>query len=723
MTEPAATLTGQRVSSRALGRLLDPRSVVVIGASDDPASIGGAPLALLERFGYRGDVHLVSRTRREVNGKACVASVQELPEGVDVAILAVPRSATLGLLEELGQRSVGGAVVFSSGWAETGTAGAAEERALRAVALRHDIALAGPNCLGLVNFAEAAPLTFGDLSPNRRTSGGGVAVVAQSGAMSLALTYAAMAQGTTVTHMVSTGNEAVLGTEDYLAALVSGRATRVVALLVEQVRRPAEFLAVARDAREKGVAICLLHVGRSERSRAASLSHTGAVAGDQQVLRAVLSREGVVFIDSLDELVDAAGVLAAGKLPGGEGVGLMTDSGALKSFAIDFASSIGVCLPSMKEATLQGLARELPEFATPSNPLDITAMGLNDPSLYGRAASALLADDEVATLVVASMPGSEVQNSQQMGALLPVLRGAGKPVVYTIMGGELPLPEANREQIIEAGVPLFRSPERAMKAVRNLVSYSQSVARCTARSAPCPGTALSLSSWVHAREHEAKAVLSELGVPTPRGQLVTELEQARTAARRTGYPVVLKICSPAVLHKSDVGGVAFAANEAELDERYETVRSRLALSRPDAPVEGVLVEEVVAGGTEMLVGCRRDSSWGPYTVVGFGGTLAEAIQDVAVVAGDADRAEIAAAVGSLRCAPVLAGARGRPPRDVSALLDTVEVIAAALRASPGVAEIEVNPLLVLDEGSGVVALDAMVLLHQERETALERKGS
>ncbi len=279
-TEPASA---GRVDPVALARLLRPRSVAVVGASDVATSVGGAPLALLERFGYPGEVYPVSPSRDAIGERACRHSIDELPVGVDAAILAIPRAAVPGALEALVRRGVGGAVVFSSGYAETGPEGATDQRALADFAREHGLALAGPNCLGLVNFGDRVPLTFGDAAPNRRVRPRGLAVVAQSGAMTLALTYAAMAKDVTVTYAVSTGNEAVIGVEDYLDALVDDDATAAVAMLVEQIRRPAAFLAAARRARERGVSVLLVALGRGERARRVAHPHRrpgGRLRGD-----------------------------------------------------------------------------------------------------------------------------------------------------------------------------------------------------------------------------------------------------------------------------------------------------------------------------------------------------------------------------------------------------------------------------------------------------------
>ncbi len=703
-TEPAAR---SRVDPVALGRLLRPRSVAVVGASDVATSVGGAPLVLLERFGFTGEVYPVSPSRASIGARACLRSIDELPEGVDAAILAIPRASVPGALEALSRRGVGGAVVFSSGYAETGPEGAADQRALADFAREHGLAVAGPNCLGLVNFVERVPLTFGDASPNRRVRPRGLAVVAQSGAMTLALTYAAMAKDVTVTYAVSTGNEAVIGIEDYLDALVDDDATVVVAMLVEQIRRPAAFLAAARRARERGVDVLVVHLGRGERAQAASVTHTGALAGDYAVTRAVLSAEGVVVLESIDELIDLADVVTKCPAPSGLGVGLLTDSGAMKTFSLDYGDARGLSLATLGEGATRALAAELPPFAVAENPVDITASGLNDPSLYARATSVLLGAPEVAGVVLAVMPGSPLQGAQQIGALVPVIAGATKPVLYAIMGGDCPLPEENVLAIFDADVALFRSPERALVALGHLVDLGEARRARAAREPLLPGATLGVGEGEALSEHAAKALLAGIGIAVPAGRLVNDVAGARDAAASLGYPVVLKVSSSDIVHKSAAGGVAVVEEPRALAAAFDGLLARVRVSVPRARVEGVLVEEAVTGGVEAIVSVRRDPSWGVVAVVGSGGTAVESVRDVAVVSAAAGRAEIRGALKGLHLSRALVG--GAVALDVEALVTTVALLSRTLEASDELDEIELNPVLVREEGRGVVALDAVIV--------------
>lgn len=703
MTEPSGGEGGLR---NGLRRLLRPSSVAVVGASDDPASIGGAPISLLERFGFPGEVHLVSRSRARIGSRPCLRSIDDLPYGVDAAVLAIPRAGVLEAVEAAARRGVGGVVVFASGYGELGPAGRSDEEALAEAARLGGVALAGPNCLGLVNFVDAAPLTFAHAVPNWQAAERGVAVVAQSGALSMALTYAALAQGVMVTYAISTGNEAVAGVEDYLELVLEDERTGAVAMLVEQVRQPSKILALARTAAKKGVALCLLHTGRSARAREASLTHTGAIAGNQAVLRAALDREGILLVDSLDELVDAAGILARYGPPSSPGIAFMTDSGAAKTHALDLAQDLGLDLPSLADATLDRLGRELPSFATAGNPVDITAMGLNDPGLYARVAGSLLDDPSVGSLVVAAMPGSDRQGTEQVDALLPTLSGASKPVIYTIMGGDWPLPEANRSRILDAGVPLLRSPERALRAAGHLAHLAERRAPAAERVRP---VRLDLPEGVVLGEPAAKDILRSLGLRVPAGSLAHDAAEAKSLADRLGYPVVLKAVSPELRHKSDAGAVGFVHHADDLAASYESLLRRLERARPALVLEGVLVEEMVRGGVEVLLGARRDPDWGPYLVVGLGGIFTEVLGDAVVLMADAGPAEITEALTRLRGFPLLEGARGSAPGDLPALVAAVQRVGAAILGSPTIAEIEVNPLLVLPCGLGAVALDALVV--------------
>jgi acyl-CoA synthetase (NDP forming) len=698
----------------ALERLLRPRSVAIVGASPDPASIGGAPLALIDQFGWAGELHLVSRRHPDIGGRRCVEAVDDLPAGIDAAVLAVPRDAVAPVLDACIRRGIGGVVAFASGFAETGPEGERAQRELAARARAAGVALAGPNCLGVVNFVDGIPLTFGAVAPAPPAGRPALAIVAQSGAMSFALLYAAASDGIPLSYVASTGNEAVLGVEDYLEALIAEPATRTIALLVEQIRDPARFVAAARAARAAGVALCLLHTGTSARGRAAARTHTGALAGEQAVLRAVLAREAVVVVDSLDELIDAGGALTRCPRPTRRGVGFLTDSGALKAHALDVCDRLGLDVPEPTAGTERALRDVLPPFATASNPVDITGHALNEPSLYASGARALLDDPAIGALVVAAMPGSPLQFQQQVDALLPVIEAATTPVLYCVLGGQRPLPAAELARLRAAGGALFRSPERALTAVRHLLDHG----RDRDGDAPAPAPA-ALELPARPTEHETKRLLARLGLPSPAGRLATTVTEARRIAAEIGYPVALKAQTAALVHKSDAGGVIIGiAGDGELARAWALLHADVGRAHPALVLDGVLVERMAPPGVEVVVAGRRDPQWGAAVMVGLGGIWIEALDDLRVIAAAASAAEVRHELAALRGYPVLAGGRGRPAADVDALVDAVLLVAAALRASPDIRELEINPLLVLPVGDGVLALDA-VLVREPATTGRE----
>src|SRR5262249_1013760 len=447
-----------------LARLMRPRTVAIVGAAAEPGSIGGAVLVNLERCGYRGDIHLVSRRAKEINGRPCVAAIDELPEGIDAAVLVVPQPAVVDAVAACGRRGVSGAVVFASGFAEVVDRGRAEQEGLVETARAAGVRLLGPNCIGFTNFADGVALTFETIAPEVIVGRPAVGVVTQSGALAGALRIALSAKGLGVSHAISTGNEADLTAEDFVAFLLDDPTTRAFALFVEQIRRPQAVLALADRARALRKPIVLLHPGKGTRARESARSHTGALAGDHAVMTALLGHRAVVLADTIDELIDAADVLARTKPPAG-GAGVITNSGAIKGFALDFAETIGLDIPEPAPATRVALQAALPAFASFDNPVDVTAQVVNDISIWTRAATALLADPQIGSLAMLAVPGAPKQAMDKVNAVLPAMVASGKPAVVAALGDESPLPAEFLSSFRAQGIAVFRSAERAMRAL------------------------------------------------------------------------------------------------------------------------------------------------------------------------------------------------------------------------------------------------------------------
>jgi acetate---CoA ligase (ADP-forming) len=697
-----------------IARLMRPRSIAIVGISPQLGSGGAVVLENLERYGYGGEIHLVSRSSKEIKGRACVASIDDLPEGIDAALLMIPRAAIEPAVAACARREVGAVVIFAAGFAEAGGEWKAVQERIAATARGAGIAICGPNCLGIVNYVDGIPLTFSPQQPAKPPTGPSLSIVAQSGGLSAVLRTALLAKDVPVAFAVSTGNEAVLGLEDYFEFLLEDVMTRVITVFAEQIRQPQRFLKLAAHAREVGKAIVLLHPGRSAAARTAAQSHTGAYAGDHALMRTLMAREGVIAVDGLDELIDISELMARCPKFSPAGPAVVTDSGAFKGMTLDLADAVGLELPPLSPATAAAIRGELPEFMEPDNPLDVTAQGILDLDLYARTLKPLFADAAFGSVFVAPIvSANSAFAAAKIAAILKAVAGGGKPAILGLLGDEVALPPGAVEKVRAAGIPLFRSPERGLRALARVTAHARTPVRRWIE--PPAAATPALPGGAALTEHVAKSYLARLGVPVPNGALVRDLAAAKAAAAQIGYPVALKLQAVALPHKSDAGGVMLDIGDpAALVTAWRRMHQSVQQRHPGLAIDGVLVEGMAKGGLEMIVGARRDRDWGPVVVVGLGGIWAEALQDVLVLPPDLDPSELAAQLKTLKAAPLLEGTRGGPVRDVAALVGIVGQIGSLVRARPEIAEIEINPLVVLERGDGVVALDALIVVEERR---------
>jgi acyl-CoA synthetase (NDP forming) len=701
-----------------VARLFTPRSIAIVGASGDPRSFGGFVLANLERFGFDGQIHLVSRSSAEINGRACVKTVDELPEGIDLAVLAIPEAGALDAIRSLGARRTHAAMLFASGYAEAGDEGRAKQEALASLARDAGMLLVGPNCMGFTNLAAAIPLTFEPLQARPREQRPGIGVVAQSGFMAANLREAFLGRRLPTTAVFSTGNEVSVGIEDVLAHYIADAQTRVIAVYAEQIRRPQLFLQLAASARAAGKPVVLLMPGRSARAREAAQSHTGALAGDHATAVAQLRSEAVVVVGSLDELVDTTTILLRFPVPPAGGTGFMTGSGAMKNLALDFCDDLGLDLPALTANTVEKLEAMLPDYAVAENPLDYTTIGVRQPGLIGEVLLTMLDDPGIGNIVLAIPVGPEVAQRDKAEHIVPVVARATKPAVLVLTGDNGPI-EPFFEQAIEAsGVPMFRSADRALRALANVAAYGEALQRA-ARAVTGAAGALPLPGAVPPNgifaEYQGKGWLAQAGLAVPAGGLARSADEAVEIAARIGYPVVLKAQASELPHKSDVGGVLIGlADEAALRSGWDRLHSNVAQHRPGVELDGALVEVMGPRGLELVVGAKRDADWGPVVLVGLGGIWIEALKDVRLIPASMAEADIVVELGRLKAASVLRGIRGAAGVDLQAIARVVALIGAQMRANPQITEIDINPLVAYPAGSGqpVLALDALVVAAQ-----------
>ncbi len=707
-----------------LGRVLNPRSIVIVGASVDPRSFGGFVLANLVRFGYDGELHLVSRSSTEIDGRRCVKTIYELPEGIDVAVLAIPEAGVFDAVRELVARKVRAAVLFASGYAEAGDEGRAKQEALATLAREGGLLLVGPNCMGYTNLAAGIPLTFEPLPAREREARPGIAIVAQSGFMAANLRDAFLGRGLPTTTVFSTGNEVSLGVEDVLAHYIDDAQVRVIVTYVEQIRRPQQFLQLAAKSRVAGKPIVLLMPGRSVRAREAAQSHTGALAGDHATATALLRREAVVVVSSLDELFDTAAILLRYPRPPAGGIAFMTGSGAMKNIALDFCDELGLELPPLAASTVEKMTAVLPSYAVAENPLDYTTISVRQPGAVGELLVTMLDDPSIGGIVLAIPVGPEVAQRDKAEHIVPAFARTTKPAVLVLTGDTGPVAPFFLAAIQASGVPLFRSADRALRALRHVAAYGEALERA-ARAFGEAGNAVPLQRpdmdgagpWVDGvlPEYQGKAWLATAGLPVPQGRLARDQDEAVRIARQFGYPVVIKAQASSLPHKSDVGGVVVGlSDEAALRTGWQRLIDSVTSHRPDLRLgdglDGVLVETMGARGLELVVGAKRDAEWGPILLVGLGGVWIEALQDVRLIPADLALPDIVVELGRLKAASLLKGIRGAAAVDVAAVARVVALIGEQMRANPQIVEIDINPLVAYPDR--VLALDALVVVKE-----------
>lgn len=690
-----------------LSRLLTPRSVVIVGASPTPGALGNSVLRNLERHGFAGDIHLINPKRDEIDGRPCLKSIDELPPGVDVAVLAIPGPAVLPAVQALAARGVGAAIIFAAGFAEGGEEGLAAQAEVARIAAEHGMIVEGPNCLGLVNYAAGVPLTFVE-APVLDLSGKPAAgIVSQSGAMAVVLGTTLMGKGLGITVSVSTGNEAASGVEDYVEHLIADPATPAIAMIVEQFRKPARFLELAEQARAAGKSVVLLHPGTSSAARESAATHTGAMAGDWQLMKAKVQRAGVVLVDSLEALGDVIELAVRSKPVRRGGTAVLTESGAFKALTLDLAEAIGLDLPAMAGETADAMRAAIPDFIPVSNPMDLTAQALVDPDLYRRTLIPLLADDNYAALVFGIIQTDETTSARKFPAIIDAVKALKpqKPVIFAGLDEGAPVPHEYIEELRAIGVTYFPSPDRAFRALRHLGRFAE---RDFERADAAPIT-LDLPSGV-IPEYRAKALLAPAGIPFPAGGFAKTADEAKAIAARVGYPVAIKAQAAALSHKSDAGGVLLGiADDAALDAAWARLYGNVAAYDAGIALDGAQVEAMGKRGVELIIGARNDPDWGPVILAGFGGVTAELLHDVRLLPVDLTHDAIVAELRQLKQGALLDGYRGSPALDVDAVATLIAGLGRVLAGTPSIREIDLNPVVVYPKGEGVVALDALIL--------------
>jgi acyl-CoA synthetase (NDP forming) len=693
---------------KCVAKVMKPKSVAIIGISARAGSAGQNTLNGLKANNFKGDIHLVGRSDEPIDGRKVLKTVEEIPEGVDLAVFTLPAAGVPEAVASCVKRKVGAALIFAAGFAESGNSDMQAE--VTRVARSGGLGLVGPNCLGYTNNVDGFSLHMLFAGAAKTWKAGDkpcIAFIGQSGGMLGHMQRAAETRKMPISYVVTTGNEAGLEMTDFLEYAIEDEATRVIVLYSEQIRRPQAFLAAAEKARKAGKPVLLLHPGRGEKAQAATASHTGSLVGNHASMSAYAADAGVAVFDMLDELIDTAEmVLRYPKVPA-KGPAVLTASGAFVALINDFAETIGLEFPALTDETMKKLRAALPPFGAPNNPLDVTAGAAPGANIV--MTRALLEDPNIGSLFI-SYPIAGPKGVQVISDFVQGMEGNTKPVVTVALGDGSPLAADLQAAIDKAPFMFSRSSDRCLRAIGHYTRYGKLLVRAKGNVNPAPYADLPRLGQGPQPEWLGKKVLEKIGIRVPAGGLATSADEAVATATRIGFPVAMKAQAAALSHKTEAGGVLLnIKDEAGVRAAWDTLKQNVARAEPGVTLDGALVEIMAPKGLELMVGAKRDPAWGPVLLVGLGGIWVEALGDVRLMTASASEQTIIEELKKLRTAKLLNGFRGAPAVDVEAVARTVTAIGRLMLTVPSIMEVDVNPLVALPKGQGVLALDALII--------------
>ena len=694
-----------------------PASVAVIGASSNPSKLGYAVLRNLVEGGFRprGMVYPINPKAREILGCQAYASVLEVPEPIDLAVIIVPYRHVASVLRDCGEKGIPAAIVISAGFREAGTQGVERERELIAIAREYDIRLVGPNCLGVIDTYTPLNATFAANAPPR----GPMAFMSQSGALGAAILDWAQAGRLGLSKFVSLGNKADVDEIDLLWAWAADERTRVILVYSEELSNGQEFIQTSREVTQVKPILAIKSGVTPSGARAVS-SHTGSLAGSEQAYQAAFRQAGVLQAHSLESLFDMAMGLGYQPPLQGDRIAVVTNAGGPGILAADALEREGLTPADFRLETVKALRDRLPDTASTANPVDV--LGDASPDRYRFALRTVTADPNVDGLLAMLVPLAGLDVKAMARAVVSLTGETKKPVLACFMGETL---MADGIQILRShGIPNYAFPEPAAHVFRAMADYRHIRAR------PMPEfvefdvdraatRAVIDTAWAEGRvtigDAEARTVLQSYGLRIPRSEVADTPERAIELARQIGYPVVLKVASPDILHKTDVGGVKVGLDGAEdVRDAFELITYRAQRYLPEAQLWGCLVQNMVPpGGLEVLVGMNRDPQFGPLVTFGLGGIYVEAMKDVTSRVAPFSPQEAEEMLGEIRAHALLDGVRSQPEADKAAIVDTLLRVGQLVQDFSEIVELDINPLVVYPQGQGAMAIDMRLVVTQD----------
>ena len=698
------------ITRRPLSKLLDPKSVAVIGASDDPKRIGGRPLQYLLKGTFVGQVYAVNAKRNTVQGIQAYKTILDVPGSVDAVIVAVPAPVVIQTIRDCAKKGVGAAVIFTSGFAEQDTQGEEWQKELTQISIETGIRLLGPNCLGTFNAKTGWLATFTTSIDQYPVQPGPIAIASQSGAFGSHLYTVAAKRGVRCTYWVTTGNEADVELSECIAYYAASPDVKVIAVYAEGVRNGPGLRDALELAYKNKKPVIFQKVGRSGAGAEAAASHTASLAGSDEIYDALFKQYGVFRVDSIEELLDIALACQAGAMPTGDKIGLLTISGGAGVQMADTAEAAGLKVTAMP-LEQQKYLKDLIPFAGVRNPVDVTAQALNDLTLIKRFMESMMQfggyDAVVAFFTVVA--GSKVISEQLIETLKDIrAKYINAPMILSIVA-----PDDIVKDYEKAGYTILEDPARAVRAAAALIHFGTTFEKKLATKAPSlPASAMQAPNTVKS-EDECRKILASIGIPMANSEVAKSAKEAISIWSAINGPVALKIVSPDILHKTEIGGVRLNLNDpTEIEDAFNDIIEAGTKHYPKANIEGVIVSEMISEGVETVLGVINDPIFGPAVMFGLGGVFVEVLGDVTFRLAPFDLSEAHRMIAEIKGIKMLYGARGAPSSDIDAIADAlVKLSVFASENSDKISSIDINPFIVRPEGQGAVGVDALIIPH------------
>lgn len=695
--------------------LLRPDSIAVVGISGgQKLGMGGNAVKNLLDFGYPGKIYPVNPKYNEILGLRCYPQISEIPDPVDALLIAIPAQGVVSILEQAAEKGVKAATVFTSGFAESGEKGQDLQKKMIKICEHHQIRLCGPNNMGILSFHERMMLYSAHIPED--VSPGGFAFVGQSGSITMCALATAYSRGLGCSYLVTSGNEAVLEASDYFRFLLDDPNTRVIGCFIESFKDPDKISEAADLAMEKGKPIIILKVGRSRKGAQAAQSHTGSMTGSDVVQDAFFKQKGIIRVHGIEELVETAELFLKSRIPKRNRLAFTMISGGGCGIIADLCDQYGLQIPELSRETVEALKEVVPPFGNVNNPLDLTGFAYRNPDMYYRCIEILLKENVDIICMDPDIPWIE-----------PLFEKANEFSLHTdkllciLSLTSENLTEKKRNMWRESAVPILQDPDRGLKAIKALTWFSEYV---KSRKSVDPDPYISDQNREKAaqllsnrekslNEWESKQLLSLYGIPVTCEEPARSPEEAVRIARRIGFPVVLKVLSGDILHKTETEGIALnVENENQLRLEYEKILQNARHLNPGASIEGVLVQQMVKNGIELILGMSQDEQFGPYVIFGLGGIYVEALGDVSLRLASVNKTDALAMIREIRGFRILQGFRGRAPIDINLLADiVVRFSQLAVDVKDRAREMDINPLIATPEVNGIKAADALVVLR------------